>query len=1048
VVRGLHRQKPSDLILDIIFDKGTGTEGEFGTRYESMRLEYPESFFTAETRPTQKIAQAIFEEQPPYGEDLTPEQQEALDRAQEQVAKLMHDARQRGIRFGRKHLKNLGYTPKQISQILKVKRFMQNQEKKLGKPKDNAVAVLEMHLRSAERLKQLKKRDYPRLYRALKRGVVDVSGNIKPRMLKAGEPGKVAVMSHDLSAGATTYAQRQFEEAVEKIYGKGEWGKELSRQNEELLNMVINSRRIVTIDNYKEDMKHPEGFTGDHHADYLDYDNFKHAFKNAKTPDGKPLDMDITEDFYNELIERSNLWFDEMNRMLKKLYDNGLISEASYDAMVEIGEYAPRFFIQHIDPDHTYTFGGGRTITVSSSGIKKLESGSYDTLELDSRKMLHQVITRTENRVAKNRANLALWELAEQVPENGLVRKAVIQSYSSKGVPNFEKTPSKHEEIDVMINGQRRRMFMPDEWAREWVMRDPSIDSGVANWIGWLSGANLLRPMATGMFAPEFFITNLARDAAHLWVVTDTFSSFLPYAMAQYGKAIKAVYKDALAKGPLYQDYIKYGGGMNFLTKQGHFTPTKYSKTLENLEKVGSYLGESSEILNRLALMQMEMWKAGVDKMEKGSPEYERAMQEAVWVARNYIDFYQGGSWAKMLDTGVPYLSAGIQGTRGLARATHQDWKKTTWKISQLMMLAAGVYLANYFINRDTLDNVSESDQVRYWCITMPGKITDKKGNKRGWYFIVAKDQGQRFFAQIAEQSMRAMLGEPVLWNNLQEGFKDAIPVIPTQVLPPTIDAIIGYANNKDLWLQKDIWRNKFNPVGKIEAREEYTRYTHPALVEFGDVTNTSPARLKYILDQYFTYGNVFTSLVGGATRMMMKKVPGNEGDEVLAEMIAKFPGFRKLVRLTRETPDVERREADEALRRIYTRRFQQKRKVMDLSEEYYAQKKQKMPEAEQTAKLLNSYIADQPKNDRQRLVDMYEDYPLYDDIPDRGWWLSMRGMPAEAKAYVFFGKWVRATPEKKKQLDSMRAKMPGMMSDKFVDELSNLHEKSKEIEK
>jgi len=1046
-VRNLGNAPVGDVLTEILYDRGEDVSP--GERFESVRRSEPQRFDdTRKWIHEQKTARRLFEEQAPYGEDLTPEQAEALARAEEQVAKMMHDARQRGIRFGRKYLKSLGYTPKQITQILKVKRFMQNKQQKLGTPRENAVNVLEMHLRSAERLKSLKKTNYPRLYRTLKRGVVDVSGNIKPRMLKAGEPGKVAVIRHDLSAGATPWAQRQFEEATDRIYGKGEWGKELSRQNEEILNMVINSRRIVTIDNYKEGMKHPEGYTGDHHADYLDYENFKHAFKNAKTPDGKPLDMDISEDFYRELIERSNLWFDEMNRMLKKLYDKGLISEASYDAMVEIGEYAPRFFIQHIDPDKSYTFGGGKTITVSSSGIKKLESGSYETLELDSRLLLYQVIARTENRIAKNDANLALWELAEQVPENGLVRKAVIQSYTPKGVPNFEKTPARHEEIDVMIDGQRRRMFMPDEWAREWVMRDPSIDQGVANWIGWLSGANLLRPMATGMFAPEFFITNLARDAAHLWVVTDTFSSFLPYAMAQYGKAIKAVYKDALAKTGLYELYIKYGGGMNFLTKQGHFTPTKYSKTLEKFEKIGSYLGESSEILNRLALMQMEMWKAGVDKMEEGSPEWERAVQEAVWVARNYIDFYQGGSWAKMLDTGVPYLNAGIQGTRGIARAVNQDWKKTTWKISQLMMLATGLYLANYLINKETLDNISESDQIRYWCITMPGKITDSKGNKRGWYFIVAKDQGQRFFAQIAEQSMRAMMGEPVMWNNLQEGFKDMIPVIPTQMLPPTIDAIYGYANNKDFWLQKEIWRDKFNPVGRIEPRLEYTDYTHPALVEFGDVTNTSPERLKYILEQFFTYGNVFTSIVGGATRMMMRKLPGNEGDKVLEEILARQPGIRKLVRLTRETPDIERREANDALRRIYSRRFEQRRKVMNLSEEYYAQEKQKMPEAEQTAKLLNSYIAEQPEGDRKRLTEMFEDYPLYDDIPDRGWWLSLRGMPAEAKAYVYFSKWVRANPEKREQLESMRSYMPGMKSDAFVEEFSKLYEKSKELSK
>jgi N12 class adenine-specific DNA methylase len=1045
MVRNLGNSPVGNVLTEILFDKGEDVY--LDDRFESMRKHVGVWFEEREGVRGDKNAFRLFEKQKPYGEDLTAEQKEALERAKEQVAKLMYEAKQRGIKFGRKYLKSRGYTPKQITQILKVKRFMQNQAKDLGTPRENAVAILEMHLRNAEKMKVLKKRDWMKLKRQLKRGVVDVSGNIKPKLMAAGDPGKMAVISHDLSAGSSSYAEMQYEGFLDKVYGKGEWGEQLSRENEEILNMVINSRRIVTIDNYKENMKHPEGYTGDHHSDYLDYENFKHAFKTAKKPDGTPVDMEISEDLYDELMERADLWFDEANKQLKQLYQNHLISEASYDAMVEIGDYAPRNFIQHIDPERSYSFGG-KTINVHDSGIKHLTTGSYEALETDSRKLMHQIVTRTQNRIARNKANLALWDLADQVPDNGIVRKAVIQSYNTKGVPNFEKTPPKHERIEVMIEGQRKALIMPDEWAREWVMRDPSIDNQVANWIGWLSGAKLLRPMATGMFAPEFFITNLARDAAHLWVVTNTFSSFLPYAMAQYGKAIKAVYKDALTKQGIYKDYIKYGGGMHFLTTQGHVFPSTTSKAIKNIEKVGSYLGESSEIINRLALMQQEMWNRGIDKYEEGSPEYEKIMQEAVWVARNYIDFYQGGSWAKMLDTGVPYLNAGIQGTRGIIRALYTDPKKTIWKISQLMTLAALLYLANRFINKDTQDRISDSDLIRYWCITLPGEITDSKGNKRGVYMVVAKDQGQRFFAQIAEQSMRAITGEPVMWNAFQESFKDMIPIIPTDILPPTLDAIYGYRNNKDFWLNKDIWRNKYYGVGKIEAKDEFTAYTHPALVEIGDKTALSPERLGYILKQYFTSGNILTSLVGGSTRMMMGKLPGNEGDKVLAEMLAKYPGFRRMIRLTRVTPDAERREADEALQTIYTRRYRQQRKVRALSEEYYAQKKQNMPEAELTIKELDAYIKEQPKGDQQRLVDMHDDYPKYDDIPDRSWWLSLRQMPAEAKAYVFFSKWKRATAEKRKQLDSMRGDMPGMMSDAFMDELRKLHKQSKELEK
>jgi hypothetical protein len=882
----------------------------------------------------------------------------------------------------------------------------------------------------------------------LKRATIDVSGNIKPEFMKFGKPGKTVVMDHDLIAGATTHATMQFEDAARKIYGREVIDRELTRDEELLLESLIRSRRIVTIDRYKEDVKHPARLTGEHHADYIDYDNFAHAAK-------QELDMDVSDDLYIELVERADLYFKEFDNQLQQLFNNHLINYNSFDAMIEIGDYQPRRFIQHIDPEQKYNFGSGGTITVRSSGIKRLAGGSFEALESDSRRLLFQTIVSTQNRIAKNNANISLWDLADQIPDNGIVEKAVIVGKTKAGALIFEKPPAGYEQIDVMIEGQKRRMNMPNEWAREWVMRDPSIDSQMANILGWVLGAKILRPMATGMFAPEFAITNLARDAAHLWLVTDAFSKHLPVALKQYSKAMNKVKGDAFGKKGIYLAYIKYGGGMNFMTHQGQMgtDPTstwlKYKtvKGLRDLEKYGSYVGETSEILNRLVLMQQYMWKLGINKHKEGSPEYERIMKEAVWQARNYIDFSQGGSWTKAIDVGVPYLNAAIQGTRGIGRAFYQRPAESAWKVSWLMTLAVGLYLANRFINPEAYDKVSDSDKVRYWIITTPFKFIDSKGNERHLYFGIAKDQGQRFFAQVAEQSMRAMTGEDVIWDQLLAGGKDAFPIIPTETLPPLFEAMYGYRNNKDFWLNKDIWEDKFYPVGKIEPRSEYTRYTHPALVKTMGPVNMSPKRMGHALEQFFTYGNIFTSLVGGGLRALMKPLPGNEGDRVLAEMVQGAPFIRKVARLSRVTTDQERRDVNDTLIKIYTKRFEQNRKVNDLSEDYYAKKKQDMPEAELALDRIQNYIDAQPPEDRKRLLDRYEDYPLYDDISDRSWWLSIRPMPPEAKAYAYFSKWVRSSQKKKDEMEEMRGDMPGMMSDRFMAELRQLHQQSEEIE-
>jgi hypothetical protein len=105
------------------------------------------------------------------------------------------------------------------------------------------------------------------------------------------------------------------------------------------------------------------------------------------------------------------------------------------------------------------------------------------------------------------------------------------------------------------------------------------------------------------------------------------------------------------------------------------------------------------------------------------------------------------------------------------------------------------------------------------------------------------------------------------------------------------------------------------------------------------------------------------------------------------------------------------------------------------------------MPEAELALDRIQNYIDAQPPEDRKRLLDRYEDYPLYDDISDRSWWLSIRPMPPEAKAYAYFSKWVRSSQKKKDEMEEMRGDMPGMMSDRFMAELRQLHQQSEEIE-
>ena len=91
--------------------------------------------------------------------------------------------------------------------------------------------------------------------------------------------------------------------------------------------------------------------------------------------------------------------------------DNGIISQEQADYLSEkYSDYTPMQYVSHTDPD-----GGmagpmlGKRTSVGDSGIKALDEGSESAFLSNPRYALLQVISRSQSRIAKNRANKALY---------------------------------------------------------------------------------------------------------------------------------------------------------------------------------------------------------------------------------------------------------------------------------------------------------------------------------------------------------------------------------------------------------------------------------------------------------------------------------------------------------------------------------------------------------------------------------------------------------------------------------------------------------------
>ena len=335
--------------------------------------------------------------------------------------------------------------------------------------------------------------------------IVDASANVKNRLLKeGGEAGKRAVIYHDLVRGASARAALESNKVSNKIY------KGLSKQERYALDQVVDSRSSISNMRAKEGLQ--RRFTEGQYEVYL-----------------KSLDP-VTK---AKIMPLADAYFEVPRKMLKRQLDHGIISKEVYDAL-KGREYERSSFIDKIDPQRTYGFGG-KKITVRDSGIRSLKEGSEGTKITDSQLLITDLIARTESRIAKQKANQQLYRMAKENPKNSMV---IIP----KNIKH--KPPNGYETIFVMEKGQPKPMFMHRELAKEWVTTDPQITADVQNWGGWFSGTKVLKTFATGI-NPEFAVANFPRDIAHIFLTTKQYSSFAPKFLGQMATDLAKVAPDA-----------------------------------------------------------------------------------------------------------------------------------------------------------------------------------------------------------------------------------------------------------------------------------------------------------------------------------------------------------------------------------------------------------------------------------------------------------------------------------------------------------------------
>ena len=865
------------------------------------------------------------------------------------------------------------------------------------------------------------------LNQEFKRNFVDRSGNIRLELLdKLGDVGHNIVQKMYLTKGANSLAANMLQQMRKEVYSG------LNRSEKTVLDSVILAERMADIGKYKtaKEFRFPDGLRPTETAAYLEL--FPQLEK--LTPDRAQLVKD-----------RARAYFEWMKKPLKDMLDAELISQEEYNNLAS-HNYRRIKLVDIFDRRYQAKVGK-RKRTVYDSGVEALAKGrKTDIYEPSSEIMALEVFNRAYGRILNNEANRSLLDLARSDPKNPFVR------YRTKG----QSIPSGWQRIFVYEGGQRKAIYLSPDMAKEWITNNPEMSYRMGQFLRWISGSPVLRTFATGINW-GFALANLPRDVMHTYFAARMFdgkewrgvySSHLPIFIPQVSADLARTFTDAATRGKRYQKYIEEGGGMEFLVHQGRLFARgrRLESPLDKVQNFMGYFGETTEIMTRLAIRDRVIRRRAREQgltMEQARKNKD-ITREATFAARDYMDFGQGGGITKAADNALPYLNAAVQGTRGLWRVARENPGTFAYKVAQIGAATTILYAAM----REQAPLTTEAlqgdiDMQNNLCIPWGDSFgfEDEKGQMRYPYWKVPLDPSQKFFKTFFEAAYDKTMGYEVDVDRVTNNLLEQSPV-GVSSLPPTVSGTLGYIQNRDFWLNEDIWRKTEKPFDWPRSKEEFIPGRTPEFyVDVGEITGLSPERTRYTVEELTTSGTLWSYLLGKGYDELFADVPEEKREQHIAMVLSEIPIAKRFVGVTnpysKYATEIEK-EADV----ISMEHWKQRRELDRLTEGYLFEKS---VERVDVFKYIRSFR--EPRV-RDRLQDRFDFQYAVRSLPERSFWLRLQHLDPEIRARRYYAREQAASPEEREQLAKERSiigSAGGFFSDTFWDELNKLR-RGKEV--
>lgn len=593
---------------------------------------------------------------------------------------------------------------------------------------------------------------------------------------------------------------------------------------------------------------------------------------NQQDIDARLEQIDKEYPFFKEM--REEVW--KYNReLLRMQYEAGYINESNYEWMKDnYSHYVPTYREMIVRPTADISMSVNANTLKMARGSDLVIKDMFESMQMQTNK-IHQKCA--INNLIKDLANTGV----KYMKDNNLISNEFVQDIPTDQMPRNTDSSMVYYLTRPAMEGNVLTYYEKGE--AHSILTTNNIMEGFQSLAGvyndtlmslapmrWVAKAQKLVKNLLTTYNPFFGLRNAIRD---LWDA----SFYSPTGMTSVLRKLPKAYKSVITNDINYQTFVANGGiGTSIMSTSDTFTEQKkLSNSAEYIVKPWKGIERVNEIIE--IATRYAQYLATVEQLTneraKGNNEMsnKQIITRGVYEAHEItLNFSRSGTIGRQINnTFGMFLNANIQGFTKMMRTflapkTAKEWIALLLKV---LILGLGTQLFNelLYVDDEDYQQLNTSIKNNYYLI----KIGDQ-------FLRIPKGRVISAFNAFVTAGFNYSKGDKdAMKTALEYALQANAPIQGQSILSwGFFQAMVDVRDNKT-WYGGDIVGAKWDNTRPSEQYEKNTSYIARWL---GKITNTSPLKIQYLLDQY-------TGIVG----------------DILLPMTSDEAGTDKLVRLVKD---------------------------------------------------------------------------------------------------------------------------------------------------